>query len=107
MAAHGHLQLNQVPPGMKPQKRGIILKPDVLSTWEAIIPDGEGYGFNVQTWGDMTRKYLQPITDLSDENFMKIVEETQCYVKTSAKGKDKSTVNTSDDEEALDFFDFC
>ena len=107
IVAHGHLQLNQVQAGMKSQKRGNILKPTAVSSWEAIIPEGEGSGFNVQTWGDMTKKYLRPITELSVDNFMKIIEETERYVKVNAKGKEKSTiVSTSDDEEATDFFDF-
>ena len=106
MVTHGHLELVQIPLGMKPQKRGMVLKPNVLSTWEAIIPGGKGNGFNIQTWGDMTRKYLQPITKLSEENFMKIVQETDCYVKDSTKGKEATTVVTSDDEGAADFFNF-
>ena len=92
---------------MKSQKHGNILKPTTVSSWEAIIPEGEGSGFNIQTWGNMTKKYLQPITELLVENFMKIIEEMECYVKVNAKGKEKSTiVSTSDDEEATDFFDF-
>ena len=74
LVTHGQLELVQIPLGMKPQKRGMVLKPNVLSTLEAIIPGGKGNGFNIQTWGDMTRKYLQPITKLSKENFMKIVQ---------------------------------
>ena len=54
----------------------------------------------------MTRKYLQPITKLSEENFMKIIQEMECYVKDSTKGKEATTVITSDDEEAMDFFNF-
>ena len=82
----------------------MVLKPDVLSAWEALIPDGKGNGFNSQTWGEMTMKFLRPISELSDQNFMKITEETECYLKASAKGKD--TISTSDEEEAADFFDF-
>ena len=93
---------------MKPQKCGIILKPNILSTWEAIIPDGKGCGFNVQTWSNTSRKYLQLITELSDENFMKIVKETECYMKISTKGKDKTAVSILDEEDsAMDFYDFC
>ena len=108
MVTHGQLELVQIPLGMKPQKRGMVLKPNVLSTWEAIIPGGKGNGFNIQTWGDMTRKYMQPITKLSKDNFMKIIQEMECYVKDSTKGKEANhTVITSDDEEAADFFNFC
>ena len=107
IVTHGHLRLNQVQAGIKSQKRRNILKPITVSSWEAIVPEGEGSGFNVQTWGDMMNKYLRPITELSVHNFMKIVEETERYVKVNAKGKEKSTiVSTSDDEEATDFFDF-
>jgi len=92
---------------MKPQKCGIILKPNILSTWEAIIPDGKGCGFNVQTWSNTSRKYLQLITELSDENFMKIIEEMECYMKISTKGKDKTAVSISDEEDStMDFYDF-
>ena len=78
---------------------------DNASTWEVIVPDGQGTGFNEQTWGELTRKYLRPITDLSQENFAKIVEETVCYVKSSTKEK-STVVSTSDDDEATDFFNF-
>ena len=78
---------------------------DNTSTWEVVVPDGQGTGFNEQTWGELTRKYLRPITDLSQEKFAKIVEETVCYVKSSTKEK-STVVSTSDDDEATDFFNF-
>ena len=75
------------------------------STWEVVVPDGQGTGFNEQTWGELTRKYMRPITDLSQENFTKIVKEMVCYVKSSTKEK-STVVSTSDDDEATDFFNF-
>ena len=101
---HGHIELNQLPDGIKVSNRGLVVK-DNTSTWEVIVPDGQGTGFNEQTWGKLTRKYLRPITDLSQENFAKIVEETVCYVKSSTKEK-STVVSTSDDDEATDFFNF-
>ena len=78
---------------------------DNASTWEVVVPDGHGTGFNEQTWGKLTRKYMQPITDLLQENFTKIVKETVCYVKSSTKEK-STIVSTLDDDEATDFFNF-
>ena len=101
---HGHIELNQLLDGVKVSNCGLVVK-DNASTWEVVVPDGQGTGFNEQTWGELTRKYLQPITDLSQENFMKIVEEMVCYVKSSTKEK-STTVSTSDDKEATNFFNF-
>ena len=81
LIAHGHIELNQLPDGIKVSNRGLVVK-DNASTWEVVVPDGQGTGFNEQTWGELTRKYMRPITDLSQENFAKIVEETVCYVKS-------------------------
>ena len=91
LTAHGNLQLEQIEIGAKPQRRAVILKTDTGTTWEAIILDGESFSFNVQTWGETMRRLLEPIMSLSDANFMKIVDEAQYYVKSSAKGKGKST----------------
>ncbi|KIM63474.1 hypothetical protein SCLCIDRAFT_8802 [Scleroderma citrinum Foug A] len=104
LIVHGHIELNQLLDGVKVSNCGLVVK-DNASTWEVVVPDGQGTGFNEQTWGELTRKYLQPITDLSQENFMKIVEEMVCYVKSSTKEK-STTVSTSDDKEATNFFNF-
>ena len=100
LVAQGGFQLEEIPVGSKAQKHAVILKAAADTVWEVVVPDGESFGFNIQTWGEMTRKLLKPITALSDANFAKIVEGTQCYVKTSAKGKEKSsTATVSDDED--------
>ena len=105
LIAHGHIELNQLLDKIKVSNHGLVVK-DNTSTWEVVVPDGQGTGFNEQTWGELTRKlYLRPITDLSQENFAKIVEETVCYVKSSTKEK-STVVSTSDDDEATDFFNF-
>ena len=106
LVAHGHLELSQLPDGTKALNCGLVVKDKTLSTWEIIVSDGQGTGFNEQTWGKLTRKYLRPIAELSQENIIKIVEETACYVKHITK-ENSIIVSTSDDEEATDFFDFC
>ena len=67
LTVHGNLQLEQIEIGAKPQRCAVILKTDTGTTWEAIIPDGESFGFNVQTWGETMRRLLEPIMSLSDE----------------------------------------
>ncbi|KAI5994568.1 hypothetical protein F5J12DRAFT_785762 [Pisolithus orientalis] len=110
LAAHGNLQLKKLMSGSKPQKCAVLLKGDSGVTWEVIIPDGKPYGFNFQMWGEMMRKLLQPIMVLSNVNFSTIVEETQCYVKVSAKGKERSTrssgFNEDDDDNFQNLFKF-
>ena len=95
LVAQGDLELERVLDGSKSQKR-VVKYAD--TTWEVVIPDGESYGFNVQTWGETTRKFLKPIMALTDANFGMVVEAAQVY----AKGKDKSTESTSDDEDELE-----
>ncbi|KAI6146649.1 hypothetical protein BKA82DRAFT_9545 [Pisolithus tinctorius] len=110
LAAHGNLQLEKLVSGSKPQKHAVLLKGDSGVTWEVIIPDGKPYGFNFQTWGETMRKLLQPIMMLSNANFSTIVEETQCYVKVSTKGKERSTgssgSNEDDDDDFQNLFEF-
>ena len=95
LVAQGDLELERVLDGSKSQKR-VVKYAD--TTWEVVIPDGESYGFNVQTWGETTRKFLKPIMALTDANFGMVVEAAQVYTK----GKDKSTESTSDDEDELE-----
>ncbi|KIM64471.1 hypothetical protein SCLCIDRAFT_114970, partial [Scleroderma citrinum Foug A] len=75
-------------------------------TWEVTVPDGESYGFNIQTWGKTSRKLFQLILSLTRENFVLIVDEVQCYLKAGTKGKGVSAtsgVEDSYDEELYDF----
>ena len=94
LVARGDLELERVLDGSASQKR-VVKYAD--TTWEVVIPDGESYGFNVQTWGETTRKFLKPIMALTDENFGMIVESAQVYTK----GKDKSN-ESSDDKDELE-----
>lgn len=102
LAAQGNLQFEQVPTDEKPQKRAVVSKG---VSWELVIPDGEAFGFNVQTWGETTRKLFKPIMALSDANFAKIVEATQCYIKTNAKGKARSIMSPTGSDDEDDFED--
>ncbi|KIL00127.1 hypothetical protein PAXRUDRAFT_130571 [Paxillus rubicundulus Ve08.2h10] len=73
--------------------------------WTAIISKGGQYDFNENVWGVMTRRYLEPITALSNEQFTLIVDETQLYVKG---GKATSSLDSGDekDKEFEDLFAF-
>ncbi|KIJ10328.1 hypothetical protein PAXINDRAFT_16670 [Paxillus involutus ATCC 200175] len=80
-------------------------------TWTAIIPKGGHYEFNETVWGETTRRYLEPIEALSDEQLELIVEGAQKYVK---KGKGKgvtrmSSTDSADEAEGEfdDLFAFC
>ncbi|KIK77440.1 hypothetical protein PAXRUDRAFT_17496 [Paxillus rubicundulus Ve08.2h10] len=70
-------------------KHAVVIKAETGMTWEVIIPDSKAYGFNVQIWGKILKKFLVPIIVLTDENFMKVIREMQQYVKPTAKGKEK------------------
>ncbi|KIK80296.1 hypothetical protein PAXRUDRAFT_159024, partial [Paxillus rubicundulus Ve08.2h10] len=63
-------------------------------TWTGIILKGDQYEFNETVWGKTTRRYLEPIEALSDEQFKLIIEETQKYVK--GKGKCVATMSSAD-----------
>ncbi|KAI5981581.1 hypothetical protein EDD15DRAFT_2379350 [Pisolithus albus] len=49
--------------------------------WTAVLPKGGQFEFGKAVWGTMTRHYLEPIKELSDEQFGLIVEDTQKFVK--------------------------
>lgn len=66
-------------------------------TWTAIIPKGGHYEFNETVWGETTRRYLEPIEALSDEQLELIVEGAQKYVK---KGKGKGVTRMSSTDSA-------
>lgn len=109
LAAHGNLDLKQISSRMTPQARAVVLKATSGSIWEVVIPAGDSYGFNVQTWGETMRTLFQPIMAISDVNFMEIINDAECYVKESVKGKGKSTdTGASDDamDNGPDLFEF-
>ena len=98
---HGNLELKKFVLRSKPQKCAVVVKANFDTTWEAIVPEGKSFAFNVVTWGETMRKLLQPIMALSNKIFSMIIEETQDYIKASAKEKGKSG-----QEELPDMFDF-
>ncbi|KAI6098547.1 hypothetical protein F5141DRAFT_1066894 [Pisolithus sp. B1] len=51
------------------------------NVWTAVIPKGGQFEFGEAVWGMMTRHYLEPIKELSDEQFGLIVEDTQKFMK--------------------------
>ncbi|KAF8837099.1 hypothetical protein BDN67DRAFT_1014127 [Paxillus ammoniavirescens] len=54
------------------------------NVWTTVIPKGTQYEFNETIWGISTRCYLDPIKELTDENFALIVEDSQKYVKKAS-----------------------
>ncbi|KAI6003077.1 hypothetical protein EDD15DRAFT_2192468 [Pisolithus albus] len=75
------------------------------TVWTAIIPKGSQYEFNDTIWGAATRRYLEPIKGLSDENFALVVDDAQKYVKKGTATS--STVDLGDeDSEYEDLFAF-
>ncbi|KAF9241306.1 hypothetical protein BU15DRAFT_60932 [Melanogaster broomeanus] len=54
------------------------------NVWTAVIAKGNQYEFNETVWSTSTRRYLDPIKELTDENFALIVKDTQKYVKKAS-----------------------
>ncbi|KAF8833165.1 hypothetical protein BDN67DRAFT_1017868 [Paxillus ammoniavirescens] len=73
--------------------------------WTAVIPKGNQYKFNEIIWGTSTRHYLNPIKELTDENFALIVEDTQKYVKKASLTV-SSVGSGREDSEYEDLFAF-
>ncbi|KIJ08324.1 hypothetical protein PAXINDRAFT_158173 [Paxillus involutus ATCC 200175] len=61
------------------------------NVWTTVIPKGNQYEFNDTVWGATTRRYLDPIKNLSHEHFTLVIEETQRFVK-----KPVSNLNAGD-----------
>ena len=74
--------------------------------WEVTVPDGESYGFNIQTWGETSHKLFQSILSLMRENFVLIVDEVQCYLKAGVKGKRMSATSSVEDSYDEELYDF-
>ncbi|KAI5986590.1 hypothetical protein EDD15DRAFT_2373024 [Pisolithus albus] len=72
--------------------------------WTAVIPKGNQYEFNDTIWGAATRRYLEPIKGLSEENFSLVVDDTQKYVKKGTATS--SAVDLGEDSEYEDLFAF-
>ncbi|KIJ16002.1 hypothetical protein PAXINDRAFT_11042, partial [Paxillus involutus ATCC 200175] len=73
--------------------------------WTAVIPKGSQYEFNETIWGTSTRRYLDPIKELTDENFALIVKDTQKYVKKASLTV-SSAGSGGEDSEYEDLFAF-
>ena len=73
--------------------------------WTAVIPKGNQYEFNETIWGPSTRRYLEPIQNLTEENFALVIEETQKYLKKSTLVLN-STASDDEDSEFEDLFAF-
>ncbi|KIK80116.1 hypothetical protein PAXRUDRAFT_15958 [Paxillus rubicundulus Ve08.2h10] len=74
--------------------------------WTTVIPKGNQYEFNETIWGTSTRRYLDPIKELTDENFTLVVEDTQKYVKKASLTV-SSVGSGGEDSEYDDLFAFC
>lgn len=75
------------------------------NVWTAVIPKGNSYKFNKTVRGPSTRQYLDPIKELTNENFTLIVEETQKYVKKPSQTY-SSMDSDEEDSEYEDLFTF-
>ncbi|KAF8546587.1 hypothetical protein OG21DRAFT_1527732 [Imleria badia] len=64
--------------------------------WTTVIPKGSQYKFNKTLWGPSTRRYLEPIQNLTEENFTLVVKETQKYLKKPTLALNSAA---SDDED--------
>lgn len=72
--------------------------------WYPVVKKGNQFEFNESVWGVLTRRYLDPIAALSEDQFMVIVNDTQEYVK---KGKQStSALAPMEDDEFEDLFSF-
>ncbi|KAI5987023.1 hypothetical protein EDD15DRAFT_2372742 [Pisolithus albus] len=73
------------------------------NVWNAVIPKGTQYEFNDAVWGATTRRFLEPIKGLSEEQFALVVEETHKFVKTTAMHSADSAEIDSEVEELFAF----
>ncbi|KIJ58800.1 hypothetical protein HYDPIDRAFT_33813 [Hydnomerulius pinastri MD-312] len=75
------------------------------NVWTAVISKGMRYEFNDAVWGSTTRRFLEPIKELSEEQFALVVEEAHKFVKTTAVPA-SSADSVEDDSEYEDLFAF-
>ncbi|KAI5985969.1 hypothetical protein EDD15DRAFT_2373661 [Pisolithus albus] len=73
--------------------------------WTAVLPKGGQFEFGEAVWGTMTRCYLEPIKELSDEQFGLIVEDTQKFVK-KVTAPTASALESVGEDEFDDLFTF-
>ncbi|KAN0074745.1 hypothetical protein V8E55_011794 [Tylopilus felleus] len=72
--------------------------------WTAVIPKGFHYEFNDTKWGMRTKQYLEPIKELSAENFATVLNETQDFVKKNSNMQ--SVVDSGNNSDYEDLFTF-
>lgn len=84
----------------------ITFKSTAGSVWTAIVPKGNQFEFNETVWGATTKRYLEPIKALSNEDFTLIVEDTQIYVKKSATSANTTDLVPEDDSDYEELFTF-
>ncbi|KAF9238352.1 hypothetical protein BU15DRAFT_75286 [Melanogaster broomeanus] len=48
---------------------------ETVNVWAAVVPKGMRYEFNDTVWGSTTRRFLEPIKELSEQQFALVVEE--------------------------------
>ncbi|KAF9231482.1 hypothetical protein BU15DRAFT_82346 [Melanogaster broomeanus] len=75
------------------------------NVWTAVIPKGTRYEFNDTIWGSTTRRFLEPIKELSEEQFTLVVEEAHRFVKTTVVPASAPDL-VGDDSEYDDLFTF-
>ena len=85
LVARGDLELERVLDGSASQKQ-VVKYAD--TTWEVVIPDGESYGFNVQTWCQDRFSRSETDTDGDAKAIGERVGSGSCYsriVRVEAK----------------------
>ncbi|KAI6167361.1 hypothetical protein EDD17DRAFT_1751931 [Pisolithus thermaeus] len=90
LVAEGHMSFKMTQPG---------------DVWTAVLPKGGQFEFSEAVWGMMTRRYLEPIKELSDEQFGLIVEDTQKFVK-KVMAPTASTLELVGEDKFDDLFTF-
>ncbi|KAI6094218.1 hypothetical protein EDD16DRAFT_1722005 [Pisolithus croceorrhizus] len=90
LVTEGHMSFKMTQPG---------------DVWTAVLLKGGQFEFSEAVWGMMTRHYLEPIKELSDEQFGLIVEDTQKFVK-KVTAPTVSTLESVGEDEFDDLFTF-
>ncbi|KAI6117805.1 hypothetical protein EDD16DRAFT_1707369 [Pisolithus croceorrhizus] len=75
------------------------------NVWTATILKGGQFKFGKAVWDTMTRHYLEPIKELSDEQCGLIVEDTQKFMK-KVTAPMASTLESVGEDELNDLFTF-
>ncbi|KAF9228555.1 hypothetical protein BS17DRAFT_197610 [Gyrodon lividus] len=75
------------------------------NVWTAVIPKGTRYEFNDTIWGSTMRRFLEPIKELSEEQFTLVVEEAHRFVKTTVVPTSAPDL-VGDDSKYDDLFTF-